>query len=290
MSEITTIWNPRENFQDTSEVWNPSEEDGLTSLRNSEPGCYPRHVIIKGRIGYMIMPGIYYFGDSGHETHSVKLSRSEWDDDWTREMAVIGRYIWEGGTFQMIEGFELIYLAVDEENIEILKKIYRTFLAEENVELIESSKVKEEGRKGWDWWKGNGKAQDTSVSLIGLKRDLEQGAEELMPGIGIHHISVGLKYIFLPRIQVQEYEYAYRSGNKVILINSEYLDAEWTGGRSEYDLRILEELTVRRTEQLRCGIFIDRDYHLIDCKALKERQVLTPEAYEIFRECNVMLP
>ena len=56
MSEITILWNQLERTQDLSEVWTPSEENGLKFLQeNRETGRYPKHVIIENHIGYMIM-------------------------------------------------------------------------------------------------------------------------------------------------------------------------------------------------------------------------------------------
>lgn len=283
MSGITTIWNQSAKPQDMSEVWSPSEEDGFQFLlENSEPGRYPKHVIIENHIGYMIMPGIYCFGkyefsdfQPAYLSNWAKIFRC------ARKSAMLGYYLSDGHMLNPPSGFALLYLAIDQENIEILKKMNRTlgnYLLIEN-EVFETAEEQT--------------AEKDPDSLETLqkspKEDLvqlfpEDAAEELMPGLGIRDIRVGLKRIFSCRLPVTKYEYAYKSVDKLILIPYDRNKTD----RQEYDLSILEELTVRRTEALRCGILIDRDYFLIDCGVQKAKQVLTPEAYELFRKNKIL--
>ena len=265
MSKITTIWNRLDTPQDMSEVWSPSEEDGLQFLqKNREPGHYPKHIIIESHIGYMVSPGIYCFGKYEHSDFRP-ANLSNWVNIFrcARKSAVLGYYLSDGHMFNPPCGFALLYLAIDEENIEILRKMKRTLV---DYQLIEDDVTENEQLQ-------------TSEEACG-QPVIENTAEELMPGLGIRDIRVGLKCIFSLRLPVTKYEYAYKSIDKLVLIPYNVNET----GRQEYDLRILEELTVRRTEALHCGILIDRDYFLIDCGVQKARQVLTPEAYELIRE------
>ena len=50
------------------------------------------------------------------------------------------------------------------------------------------------------------------------------------------------------------------------------------------DLRLLEEVTVRKEQVLNCGVKIQRDIPVIDCKEEKEKEVLTEEAYQLWQE------
>ena len=279
MPEITTLWNQIESFADMSEEWNPFEEDGLKFLQeNKEPGRYPRHVVINGVIGYMIMPGIYYFGNDPEVT--VLYARGIC---CARKSAIIGYNTSYGLSFEI----GVKYLAIDEENIPILKKMQRSmgcncFVVEYQAyvkPVIEPTCIEDIFHIYEDLPK---KCRENASA----QRLVGSTAEELMPGIGISHIRVGLKYVFLPRIEVKEYEYAYKSGDMLVLIAFAN-DAQSDDDRvRQHDLRMLEELTIRRTEFLRCGLPIERDYYVIDCKEQKEKQVLAPEAYDLFQMCK----
>lgn len=50
------------------------------------------------------------------------------------------------------------------------------------------------------------------------------------------------------------------------------------------DLRLLEEVTVRKEQVLNCGVKLQRDIPVIDCKEEKEKEVLTEEAYQLWQE------
>lgn len=296
MSELSVIWNQMEEFPDVSEVWQYSEEDGFRSLNeNSAPGNYPKHIMLKGYIGYMVMPGIYYFWKHSDRPILSAFELFELFDHnlCTREVAIMGR--WTEARWGMKAGYVTACLAVDRENIAILKKMRRT--AEEGYKVIEEGTRLKDITARTDLSLPNVYRDRACFDEEGLlceelkdnswKAPVDSDAEELMAGIGIRDICVGLKYIFLPRIAIQRYEYAYRSGDRLILINGDYYEnggTEYTmKGRKEYDLRMVEELFVRRKEMLRCGISLDRDYLLIDCREQKIRQILVLEAYELFR-------
>lgn len=286
MSEITILWNQLERTQDLSEVWTPSEENGLKFLQeNRETGRYPKHVIIENHIGYMIMPGIYCFGKYSNKGNSdfqpAEILVEDGQDIFqcARKSAVLGYYF--GVHIFPPDGFALLYLAIDEENIEILKKMQRYldgYELFENAVLETTETQRETEEPAFPEIVLNPPKEDSGQTLI------ESTAEELMPGLGIRDIRVGLKCIFSARLPVAKYKYVYKSVEKLILIPYSIDRAD----RQEYDLCILEELTVRKTEALRCGILIDRDYFLIDCREQKEKQMLTPEAYELLRKNKLL--
>lgn len=102
----------------------------------------------------------------------------------------------------------------------------------------------------------------------------ETTAEELIPGIGIRNISVCLRYVF-GGWESRNYDYAYKTEDCLVLIDGNH--------RREYDLRLVTDLIVTRIEVLNCGLLIEREYFLIDCKEEKEKQILGSEVYELLR-------
>ena len=74
--------------------------------------------------------------------------------------------------------------------------------------------------------------------------------------------------------------FAYILGNELVLV-------DWVKGRfreKKCDLRLLEEVTVRKEQVLNCGAKMQRDIPVIDCKEEKEKEVLTEEAYQLWQE------
>lgn len=215
---------------------------------------YPKHIFMDGFIGYMFMPGIYYFSpnESGKRPHIDRNIRMG------RKIAVIGQACFGYGVSKMT----VEYLAVDEENIEILKEIQRGMGG--SIHEFPMQKTNSEQK-----WIAYQELEEPKVP--------ENSVEELVPGIGIRHIQVGLKYIFLPKIDITEYSYAYKEDEKLVLINEINI-------RKEYDLCMLEELVVRRKEKLKCGLSMDRYYILIDCCSEKERELLGPECYKRYQK------
>ena len=278
MSETAILRTRFDTPQDMSEVWSPSEEDGLEFLRrNNRPGCYPKHIIIQNRIGYMIMPGIYYFGKCTSEC-SVEAKIAP--IPCSRKIAMI--------TDCRSSLRNLLYLAVDEANIDYLyelqnilgDRLYSVIVNEPPVvdeaqkeaeELFVSSACAEMTKAFADIFENNSRLSDIS-SNPSKESTVESTAEELMPGLGICDICISLKCIHRPRISMIRYKYAYKSGDKLVLINDDEFDfftSHWEESarnkRQEYDLHTVEELMVCRKEVLHCGLPIDRFYPIISC-------------------------
>lgn len=299
MSEITTLWNQWDKPQDLSEVWNPSEEDGLKFLEeNSEPRHYPKHIIIQNRIGYMIMPGIYYFGEGTYElSNETKIDPIP----CSRKIAMIT----DCSSFLR----NLLYLAVDETNIELLHEIRNRLGKQTYCVVVNEPPAADETQTETEDSFVSSVCDEMSNALADFFKDfdedwnppepslkpseespVESTAEELMPGLGICDICVSLKCIFLPRIAMNKYQYAYKSGDRLVLIHSDdpyqsisYRERPVRNGRQEYDLRIVEELIVCRKEVLHCGLPIDRYYPIISCRKQKIKQLFAPETYEMLQ-------
>lgn len=272
---LTVIWNRKYRQQDMSEIWEGCGEDGCMSwdaLMEREDGYTPKFIEIGGKIGYMYMPGIYYFGQSVDQFPKEELIRK--DKRWLRSYAAVTR----SGMVQ--------YAAIDDENIEVLRRIMRLSDGVWRCQKARSADYSPalmgffddfEVTSYWDPFDDFDCEDDGAVKtdMRSLSAVLEETtAEELIPGIGIRNISVCLRYVF-GGWESRNYDYAYKTEDCLVLIDGNH--------RREYDLRLVTDLIVTRIEVLNCGLLIEREYFLIDCKEEKEKQILGSEVYELLR-------
>lgn len=102
---------------------------------------------------------------------------------------------------------------------------------------------------------------------------IEPEAEEVLEGVGFYKVKLGYHMMFSNQKPVKEYEMAYVLNGKLILVNLHSEDGKgWN--RKELDMRLLGELTVRVEQRLNCGLRMERDIKVIDCKEEKMQEFL----------------
>ncbi len=260
-----------------------AEENCITGLcrfqkpdENNRYQGYRKHIQIGNKIGYLIEPGIYYFENPENRMWQECL-KMDLNQRSKEEIAVIGH----STSFRLSSEIAVTYLAIGKENFARLKEIQHTkedsFFHEFRVanereefkicdldELVESLKNKE---------------PEEEPKLP----QLEPEAMELLEGMGFENIRLGYHTVFSKQIPIRGYKRAYILNEKLILIEMMYEQGKKRPERNEIDLRLIGELTVRIDVALNCGINMERDIKVIDCKEEKERELL--EAGELrFRD------
>ena len=78
---------------------------------------------------------------------------------------------------------------------------------------------------------------------------------------------------------MEVYDIEYFFDNKLILVK--YVNNDII--KKECDLRLLEELIIRKKQMLKAGFVLERDIPIIKCKEEKEKELLNLEAYELWK-------
>ena len=213
---------------------------------------YRKHIQMGNKIGYLIEPGIYYFGKPQNRMWQ-KCLIMDLNQVFDKEIAVIGHCT----SYSFSSEIAVTYLAIGKENFARLKEIQHTkkdsFFHEFRVE------------------KEDNEIEEDELSQIS---QIEPESVELLDGIGFENIRLGYHAVFSEQMPVREYEKAYILGEKLILIGMEYKAGVMQLERSEIDLCLIGELTVQTDVTLKCGLNMKRDIKLIDCKEEKERVLL----------------
>jgi len=77
----------------------------------------------------------------------------------------------------------------------------------------------------------------------------------------------------------KSYRAAYKLGTRLVLISEEC----GTMKREEYDMRLMDVLAVSRNTKLKCGVECPIIHEVIHyTEEEKMREILTPEAYELY--------
>ena len=225
---------------------------------------YLKHIQFGNCVGYLIEPGIYYFPEN--EYSRKRHFQMNTFSDFEKEIAVIAYSTDFHPTFWIA----VTYMAIGRENFARLRQIQRTL----------------EGRFLYEF-SVRSKGENREEAVLSERRVAEcaqyrisADAREVLPGIGFTKVRIGYKYIFCERVEIREYALAYILGNELVLV-------DWVKGsfkEKKCDLRLLEEVTVRKEQVLNCGVKLQRDIPVIDCKEEKEKEVLTEEAYQLWQE------
>ncbi len=217
---------------------------------------YPKHIQLKSKVGYLIEPGIYYFGNYlgslCEENPELKLNQ-----EFDQEMAAICYSM----DFHPSLKVRVTHLAVGEENFARLEEIQRT----KDDSFLHVFKV------------ANKKAPKVEVQP--QTQASESEAVELLEGLGVKDIWLGYQTVFSGQIPFRQYDMAYILNDKLVLHETEAL-YEWgitRPVRNEVDLKLIGELTVRVETELNCGIKMERDIKVIECKKEKEQELLNAE-------------
>ena len=115
---------------------------------------------------------------------------------------------------------------------------------------------------------------------------LPEDAVELVEGIGFSGLEVCFSTPFRKGKKLQKYEWAYIRDGFLYLVMKDRDDK-----RSIDSLRLetLSELLVRVEKEIVPGVEIPHIYYVIDCEEKKLKEILTPEAYEMYCEKEVEL-
>ena len=246
--------------------WEEPEADSITGLcrfrkpdeKNMYHG-YPKHIQMQNKIGYLIEPGIYYFGDCRFTLcdENLKMDLNQICD---REMAGICY----ATDIHPSPEVEVTYLAVGKENFARLKEIQST----KEDSIMHIFRVSEDMKK-----------TKAEIPAEEQPQEPEPGAVELLEGIGIKNICLGYHTVFEEQIPVRFYDFAYTLNGKLVLLETEamYERGVTRQKRNEVDLRLIGELTVRTETELKCGLKMERDIKVIECKKEKEQELLSAE-------------
>lgn len=232
---------------------------------------YLRHIQIGRWVGYLTEPGIYYFPQRDYNVYRKDWLIIDTMKRFKKEVAVIAYATDFHPSFDMA----VDYLAIGRENFVRLKEIQKTlpnsFIYEfkmagneekfSNMQIIDIEEV----------YKNETKVRKEYI--------IEEQAREIFPQIGFKDICLSYKYIFHHRKNMEVYDIAYFFDNKLILVKYENNDVI----KKECDLRLLEELIIRKKQMLKAGFVLERDIPIIKCKEEKEKELLNPEAYELWK-------
>ena len=217
-----------------------------------EDGTVPR-IVYNGYIGDMVEQGIYYFDtQKGRCRPTISLGRN-----FDRDVAIVATlgyglsstvYVW--------------YMALDRKHFKRLKQIanemrgffYHEFICDAGQEKVER--------------------QEYDANRFG------EDGEELLPKLGVKDIEVSFELPLIKTRRFKHYDYARRVGNYLHLVSKD--GAEYRC--EEYDMRLMTRLEVRKKVRLRCGYEYDAFLKIIDCEEEKYKEILTPEAYTLYRE------
>lgn len=191
---------------------------------------YPKHIFINGSIGYMFMPGIYYFGNE-------ECPKIRGDIRMDKRTAVMGYE----NLFSETDEIFVVYLAIDSDHIQTLQ----------NIQKYNKEKFLFHEFPIWEVEK----EQDRVVLKV------EEGAKELLPGIGMQDIQVGMKCASCSRSSFKKYLYVYKTEEKIVLYEEK---ENFEIVREEHLLCEVEELWIRKKEELKCGLVMERNQYVIE--------------------------
>lgn len=265
-------------FPQNSERKKKTLESGLCHFRpvdkNDRYQGYPKHIQINSWIGYLIEPGIYFFPVRIMDEYSSDSLTLCTYDSFSKEVAAIAYPMGYRISFEMA----IEYMACGKENFARLKEIQETMKGS----FYHEFPVKNEEDK-----ESQPRVLDIEKILKGSMIEkwekpeyiIEQDAKEIFAGIGFANIILDYKYIFCEQKEMKKYDFAYLLGDKLILVV--YKNEGWE--REECDIRLLEELTLQKMQELKGGFSMNRYIRIIDCKEEKEKEVLKTDVYELWK-------
>lgn len=263
-----SCWEDYEIFTDHKEN---KKRRKLLSLQFPEKDPDRKHIILKDCVGIMIEPGIYYFSMPGNRRNCGRV-HINYNTHFKEKVAGICY----SDDFHPSPTGWLEYLAIGEEHFARLKEIvemtdygfYHEFHqveeTDEKSQVLESMELEKLLKKVQE--------EDESQPEIIIEND----AEELVEGIGFRKIELYFSIPLVCKEKSTTYEAAYKLGDKLILVNH-------NRERKEIDMRLMDTLYVQEKKFLRCGVICPVVHKVIDCKEEKLREILTEEAYELYK-------
>lgn len=252
-----------------------------------EDGTIPR-IMINGCIGDMVEPGIYHFSRAKKRGVPMVTTATTFGN---MDVAAVANFDY-GITMNIF----LHYVALDKKYFGRLEEladnmegcIYYEFrkvdpedtLKKESVSIDDLYENQEERGKQYEEIKKEKEKQRQE-----LIREL--GGEELMEGLGTTEIEVCFEVPLVKKCPFKEYEYVAKEGDRLILVYEDY-ESIHSGEKvfvvEMLDMRLMTYLEVKQKVMLHCGYEYEVIHKIIDCTEEKYKEILTPEAYELYQE------
>ena len=235
-------------------------------------------MMLAGHIGIKVEPGIYYFPTNGEQIGACTWSLPV-VSTMSRFSEVRLAGICHATDFHPSPDIAVEYLAIGEEYFPRLKKLleilrdgfYYEFsygtASEDNDGVVHV--LDEEDLK---------RLLDEPAEYRDLYIPLEEGAEELVEGIGMRDICVHIQRPLFESKGFRTYNAAYRLGEELVLVQKMRGEIK----TERHLLRYLSGLYVKEKVILNNGIEYPVIHHVIDLGKDRLKELLTPEAYELY--------
>ena len=226
---------------------------------------------LKGAIGIEVEEGIYYvLSDgpnmmNGRYENPIMGMKDEGLQDVDVAVIMCG-YDW----CQTYRAMKVFYVAVGKEHFPRLKRMSEVLNCEYYESLQKSEEIPE--------------LMNTEAESEEKLLSPEEGAEELVQGLGMNKLEVSFSIPLIGSSKFEEYELAYKLGDELVLVKvNEYKNPKIQ--KEIHQLRLMEYLYVRQARRLKCGIEYPVLYEVIDCGRDKRiSELFTPEAYELLKK------
>ncbi len=239
---------------------------------------------INNHIGIMVEDGIYFFPRSGQaigeNLYNVPII------DLNSRFDVPAAGICYSTDFHPSFDTAVEYLAIGAERFSRLQEICRLLSPSKHCYYHEFGIVKEEDTESDESKDVKALSMDdimyaiNSASETEESKDLEPetGAIEILERRGFYDLEISYSRPFFEDEGFKKYDMAYRLGDVLVLVKKE--NGKVT--KERHKLQFLSGLYVRTEESLKCGMDYPVIHPIIDCKEERLREILTPEAYELY--------
>ncbi len=271
----------------TSDIFSPGERrEGTKVTRNTNAlRPYDDGTIINGEkafinfygnIGMLVEPGIYSFiteSDPYLQIYrGVEMQFGEFKSD--RHVA------WIGFSYIDTRANVVSYMAVDTNYFARLKELADSM---DRLNYYENS-IKSDSLESSSYETNIHRALSDEETeeikeRIRYTVPVEDGAIELVQGMGFYKIELWFSRPFLETVHEKEYDIAYRKDDDLVLITIDPFSEEVFEER--HKLAMIDGLYVKQSRKLRNGS-IRRYYHCVIHDDTKYRQLLTDEGYELY--------
>ena len=102
----------------------------------------------------------------------------------------------------------------------------------------------------------------------------------MIAGLGTEDVTLSFEIPLVAKREFKTYHHVYKVGDTLVLIRKDW-DKKV---REEFNMRLMTRLAVKKKVYLNSGYWYDAILKIIDCREEKYREILTPEAYSLYKE------
>ena len=252
-----------------------------------EDGTVPR-IMINGCIGDMVEPGIYHFSSEKKRGVPKVTTATSFGN---MDIAAVANF-----DYGITADIFLHYVATDKKYFARLKELAKNMDGCIFHEFIRLDLNKREEKKPVsiddlyeEQEERNKRFEEEAAEKEKQKQELidRLGGEELMKDLGTIEIELCFEIPLIKKQAFKKYDYVAKKGDTLILVYEDY-ESRHSGKKvfvvETLDMRLMTYLEVKQKVMLRCGYEYDVNHKIIDCMEEKYKEILTPEAYALYRE------